>query len=574
MTKYVFGYGRFSNIDLQDRRSIPDQQRIYTPVAERHFPGLPIRHYYDEGVSGDDPMIARRYLQRLLNDVRAGECVGVVAEALDRLSRNQADMARLYELLTFYGAKIVTVEEGEVSELTVGFKGIMNAQFLKGLGVKTRRGLVSAFHRGRWVSRVPYGYRFDRSQLELDKKSGQLVPARGILVIHPEHAAVVLRILKLFAAGFSAKRIVKLLNGEGIPAPSSKPENPVKWAPNTLNGSWRRATGILHNPIYFGEGKFGKLHYVKDRARIPKLGEKAKRVARLNDPAQWESADFSHLRLPGATDELREQVKQRQVAARQRHAAAARTQRKGDGIVQNRRPPFLLSGLTKCGGVDANGAQCGGTYTSYSRSELRCSKRTQSGPMACGNGRTIKRQEVEARVLRVMKELFLADRVAFEEFCAGFREAENQHRMEQREQITATKRELERVGRDIRKVIDAIKAGVPGEELKTEMENLQARKTALLAQMATLEEPGPLLHPSMADVYRASVEQLAAALEADDEVERTRAREAVRSLITAIVIPPGKGLLTVKGNLGKMLEMAGVRNASARVGYDGCGGGI
>lgn len=47
------------------------------------------------------------------------------------------------------------------------------------------------------------------------------------------------------------------------------------------------------------------------------------------------------------------------------------------------------------------------------------------------------------------------------------------------------------------------------------MEDLQARKSALIAQMASLEEPEPLLHPSMADVYRTKVERLAALTRCD-----------------------------------------------------------
>lgn len=107
------------------------------------------------------------------------------------------------------------------------------------------------------------------------------------------------------------------------------------------------------------------------------------------------------------------------------------------------------------------------------------------------NTRTITRQELEGRVLRAMRERFFSDD-AFAEFCAGFREEQNRQRMEQRERLAATKRELARVTREVRTVIDAIKAGVPGSELKAEMEGLQARKAALLAQMATMEEPEPL----------------------------------------------------------------------------------
>ena len=65
----------------------------------------------------------------------------ILAEALDRVSRDQADVATLYKHLQFAGVKLVTLAEGEISELHVGLKGTMNALFLKDLAKKTHRGL-------------------------------------------------------------------------------------------------------------------------------------------------------------------------------------------------------------------------------------------------------------------------------------------------------------------------------------------------------------------------------------------------------------------------------------------------
>ena len=77
---------------------------------------------------------------------RAGRCLAgkpdvVLAEALDRLSRDQEDIAGLYKRLRFLGVQLVTVSEGEVGDLHIGFKGAMNAMYLKDLADKTRRGL-------------------------------------------------------------------------------------------------------------------------------------------------------------------------------------------------------------------------------------------------------------------------------------------------------------------------------------------------------------------------------------------------------------------------------------------------
>jgi DNA invertase Pin-like site-specific DNA recombinase len=73
----------------------------------------------------------------------------VVAEALDRLSRDQEDVAALYKRLSFAGVRIVTIAEDEVTDLHVGLKGTMNALYLKDLAQKTRRGLEGRIRQGK-----------------------------------------------------------------------------------------------------------------------------------------------------------------------------------------------------------------------------------------------------------------------------------------------------------------------------------------------------------------------------------------------------------------------------------------
>jgi hypothetical protein len=61
------------------------------------------------------------------------------------------------------------------------------------------------------------------------------------------------------------------------------------------------------------------------------------------------------------------------------------------------------------------------------------------------------------------------------------------------------------------------------------MKALDARRKELEAQLETADEPPPLLHPSMADLYRSKVEELASALQREDT--RLEASEMVRGLI-------------------------------------------
>lgn len=88
----------------------------------------------------------------------AGKFKVLYAEALDRISRNQEDIAAIYKRLSFAGVKIVTLSEGEISHLHIGLKGTMNALFLKDLADKTRRGLRGRVEAGMSGGGKCYGF--------------------------------------------------------------------------------------------------------------------------------------------------------------------------------------------------------------------------------------------------------------------------------------------------------------------------------------------------------------------------------------------------------------------------------
>jgi site-specific DNA recombinase len=150
------------------------------------------------------------------------------------------------------------------------------------------------------------------------------------------------------------------------------------------------------------------------------------------------------------------------------------------------------------------------------------------------------RDEVEARVLTALQEKLLRQDL-FEEFCDEFTREMNRLRMEHRATLSAAERELERVQNDIRRVIEAIKNGFAGPDFKAEWDALQERKTALQAKLESADEPPPLLHPGMAELYRQKVTDLAQALEHPDT--RTEAADTIRGLIDAIVLTPAAGAL-------------------------------
>ena len=147
-------YARYSS-DQQREASIEDQIRLCRERIALEGWGY-LHAYTDRAVSGASAL--RPAYQALLEDARRGEFDIVVAEALDRLSRDQEDIAGLLKRLRFAGVRLFTLAEGEIGELHIGLKGTMNALFLKDLADKTRRGLSGRVKEGRSAGGLCYGY--------------------------------------------------------------------------------------------------------------------------------------------------------------------------------------------------------------------------------------------------------------------------------------------------------------------------------------------------------------------------------------------------------------------------------
>ena len=172
----------------------------------------------------------------------------------------------------------------------------------------------------------------------------------------------------------------------------------------------------------------------------------------------------------------------------------------------------------------------------------------------CTNHLTIRRDEVEARVLRALEEKLLRQDL-FEEFCEEFTREMNRLRGQHRATLVSAERELARLEARRKKLIEMVMEGVPPAEVKDEMIAGAARREELERQRRSISEPPPLLHPQMADIYRTKVTQLARALQEPES--RPEATEALRGLVDAIVLTPNQGGealgIELRGNLAAML---------------------
>ena len=188
-------YARYST-DLQSESSIEDQFRLCRERAE-HEGWHIVQCYSDQAMSGTS--ILRPGIQALLEDIRAGRFTIILSESLDRLSRDQEDVAHLYKQARFAGVRIITLAEGEVNELHIGLKGTMGALFVKDQADKTRRGLRGRVEAGKSGGGNSYGYDVVR---KVDK-DGE--PIRGERRINEAHAGTIRRIFNDYAAGVSPR---------------------------------------------------------------------------------------------------------------------------------------------------------------------------------------------------------------------------------------------------------------------------------------------------------------------------------------------------------------------------------
>lgn len=129
-------YARFST-DKQRDASNEDQIDSCRELTARE--GWQITGtYLDRATSGAN--MFRPGIEALQRDASLGKFDLVLSEAMERLSRKLADIAKFHERMEHLGIKINTLTEGEVTEMLIGMKGTMNQILLRDIAIKTHRG--------------------------------------------------------------------------------------------------------------------------------------------------------------------------------------------------------------------------------------------------------------------------------------------------------------------------------------------------------------------------------------------------------------------------------------------------
>ena len=505
-------YARYSS-DRQSETSAEDQARVCFERADREGWKV-VATFSDLAISGATR--DRPGLNGLLE--RATEFDIVLAESIDRLSRDQEDIAAIFKRLRFAGARIVTLSEGDISELHIGLKGTMGALFLKELGEKTKRGQIGRVAAGRIPGGLSYGYR----QVRRFDETGE--PEKGLREIHEDEAHVIRRIFADFLAGYSPRAIAEALNREGVPSPAGR-----LWRAGTITGSKARRNGILHNELYAGR-------IVYNRQRFEKHPVTRRRLSRPNPPSEWKVQEIEHLRIVDADTWA---------------ATAARFAGRADLPAQiQRRPRRFLSGLMKCG-------VCGGGVTIIGTETWGCSGARQG--TLCTNRRTVSNKLAESRILNAMRESLMAPDL-IKAFVEEWQRTMEEDRAEQLRERARVVKKRDLAQRRIDRLVEAIADGAASfKDVRGSMREATDERDRLDAELAEIEAPQVVaLMPAIAEQYRRAIDNLVETIHGPSNTPE--AWEELRSVINEVRLVPredGPGVhLELVGQLAEILRIA------------------
>ncbi|MBZ7923143.1 recombinase family protein [Ensifer adhaerens] len=485
-------YARFST-DLQSERSVDDQIELCREFATRQG-YIVARSYFDKARSGAS-IFGRDGLLSLMDDAREGKFDVVVVEALDRLSRDQEDLAGLHKRLTFAGVEIVAVHDGTADAIQVGIRGLVSTLFLADLKNKIRRGMTGVIRDGRHAGGRAYGYRPTPGQ-------------PGMLQIFEPEAEIVRRIFAETLGGSLPREIAADLNRDGISPPRG-----LNWNASTISGSAQRGNGIIRNPLYCGRIVWNRIRMVRD----PETG---KRVSRPNDSSEHRAADAPHLAIVDV------------ITYEEALATLEGRAKKAQGGQDTRRPKRLLSGLLRC-------AHCGGGMSMHDRSgdiiRIRCSRSKESG--TCANQRRYNLNKIEAAVISGLTDQLLHPEL-LAEYVRVYHEERRDEVAKAARERTSNERRLADLHGQLERLMQALARGIlPIEAVEGQYKPLQNERDRVAAELALIPSAPVLeLHPHAANQYRKAVENLAARLNELDPKADAGALAEFRSLVDSVIV--------------------------------------
>lgn len=503
-------YARYSS-DRQNDRSVEDQVMLCREFAERN--GIKIVATYSDRAKSGASLHGRDGILEMLVAAKARSFDVLVIEDLDRLARDQGDLATIHKQFKFAGIEIEQLSGGKVNSLQVGLAGLMGQQYLEQLADKTKRGMAGNIREGKSAGGQGYGYR------AVEGKPGELA------IVEAE-AEVVRRIFDLYLGGMAPRAIAGLLNRECVPAPRG-----LKWNASTINGNGKRGCGILRNSLYWGLRTWNKNRMVKN----PDTG---KRVSRANPESEWRTSEVPALAII---------TKEKFVAAQKIKADRSHTYTMGDPIP---RKPRLLSGLLRCGCCGSGMVLHG---SSRGRQRIGCSRKKESG--TCQNRSLYYLDEIEQTVMTDLRKL-LGGPEMLQTFVARYREAARKRSAGAARQKFDLERKLADLTGRRKRLLDLYERqdGVDAEETAARLKALSDEAKAVEAELELAVAAVPVieLHPEALAAFHRSIGALADRLNELWTLDPGKVAP-FRQLVERVIVLPGHPTtIEVKGRLGAL----------------------
>jgi site-specific DNA recombinase len=430
----------------EEGTSLDTQEAHCRAYAQAHGYQVDPLHIYREAHTGTE-LWQRPRLTTLREVIRSGQIQGVIAYAIDRLSRNPAHLGVLMTEAEYHGVQVEFVTEpvdhspeGQLIQYVRGYAALVEHEKIR---ERSYRGKLARIQSGKLHNhgRELYGYRRDNTQ--------------GRRQIYEPEAAIVREIFQWYVEeGLSIKALRRRLHTRAIPAPSV---GKVTYADVTRVPQWGHGQlyRLLTEPAYKGETivwRFWKSGYARPPEDWIRLGDDVT-PAIVSEPI-WN-------------------------AAQQRLATNTGAE------TRNTARPYLLRGHIRC-------AVCNRPLRANperSRRTYRCASReTLSGP--CG-GKRVPGEDIESWVWDQITTLLRdPDLIA----------AEVQRRRDATPDPTlgadqdATRRHLAKLEKQQAKLLavfrqqDEEELPLPWDLLKRELARLEQEKQALQDSLQTLEQ--------------------------------------------------------------------------------------
>lgn len=467
-----------------DQNGVADEQRSVTRqiehaavYARRRGWTVADEHVYsDDGISGAE-FAARPGFLRLMNALKPRPAFDVLIMSEEsRLGREAIETAYALKQIIQAGVRVFFyLEDRERTLETPTDKLLLSVTaFADELErEKAAQRVYDAMQRKARAGHVTGGrvFGYDNVPILLTGPDGKPQRSHVERRINPAEAEVIRRIFEMAADGFGKRRIAATLNEAGAPAPKPQRGRPGGWAPSSV-------FEVLARPLYRGEVIWNA---TKKRDRWGQHRQHAR------PEAEWVRLPAPDLQIVPA--DLWERAQRRMAESRARYLGGTQGRRWGRPA-GHYASKYLLVGLAAC-------QDCGGGLLVKTRDHGRkrayrygCSSHHLRGRAVCANGLEAMMAEADQLVINAVRQDVL-DPEVIGEACDLMlaeleREADGAARRRQLEQ------EIARTETEIARLADAVAAGGDLAGLLVALKGREARRVALVSELATAPPPRPV----------------------------------------------------------------------------------